>query len=77
MPFAEPRALARPSDGTARCCDPGGGAPALDAEEMRCSCGSLLARVVRGFVELKCRRCKRTFLVPIDSSPEVTHSKSA
>jgi hypothetical protein len=27
-------------------------------------CGSLLARVVPGGVELKCRRCKRLLLVP-------------
>lgn len=26
--------------------------------ELRCCCGSLLARVVAGGLELKCRRCK-------------------
>jgi len=31
--------------------------------ECRCHCGNLLARVVPGGVELKCRRCKRTFIV--------------
>jgi hypothetical protein len=41
---------------------PGAGAPAA---ECRCLCGSLLARVVDGGVELKCRRCKRTVLVPL------------
>jgi phage FluMu protein Com len=30
-------------------------------------CGSLLARVVAGGVELKCRRCKRTLLVPFEA----------
>ena len=30
-------------------------------------CGSLLARVVAGGVELKCRRCKRTLLVPFET----------
>jgi phage FluMu protein Com len=30
-------------------------------------CGSLLARVVEGGVELKCRRCKRTLLVPFEA----------
>lgn len=30
-------------------------------------CGSLLARVVDGGVELKCRRCKRTLLVPFEA----------
>lgn len=34
-------------------------------DECRCLCGSLLARLVEGGVELKCRRCKRTVLVPL------------
>jgi phage FluMu protein Com len=33
--------------------------------DCRCLCGSLLARLVEGAVELKCRRCKRTLLVPL------------
>jgi hypothetical protein len=33
--------------------------------DCRCLCGSLLARVVDGVVELKCRRCKRTLRVPL------------
>ena len=36
----------------------------VDAD-CRCLCGSLLARVVDGGVELKCRRCKRTVFVPV------------
>jgi phage FluMu protein Com len=36
--------------------------------EVRCGCGSLLARVVDGEVELKCRRCKHVWRVPIDGS---------
>jgi phage FluMu protein Com len=35
--------------------------------DCRCLCGSLLARVVDGGVELKCRRCKRTVFVPMAS----------
>ena len=31
--------------------------------EVRCPCGSLLARVTPQGVELKCRRCKRVVLV--------------
>lgn len=27
--------------------------------ELRCDCGSLLARLIAGELELKCRRCKR------------------
>ena len=34
-------------------------------DECRCHCGSLLARLVDGAVELKCRRCKRTHRVPL------------
>lgn len=34
-------------------------------DDCRCLCGNLLARVVDGEVELKCRRCKRTLRVPI------------
>lgn len=33
--------------------------------ELRCGCGSLLARVVGAAVELKCRRCKRTWNIPL------------
>jgi hypothetical protein len=33
--------------------------------ELRCGCGSLLARVVGTAVELKCRRCKRTWSIPL------------
>jgi hypothetical protein len=33
--------------------------------DLRCGCGSLLARVVAGAVELKCRRCKRTWTIPL------------
>jgi hypothetical protein len=33
-------------------------------EDLRCGCGSLLARWVEAGVELKCRRCKRTVVLP-------------
>jgi len=39
-------------------------------DECRCHCGSLLARVVQGGVELKCRRCKRTFIVKVATASE-------
>lgn len=38
------------------------------ASLFRCLCGSLLARLVEGGVELKCKRCKRTVLVPLENS---------
>ena len=34
--------------------------------DVRCQCGSLLARRIGSNVELKCRRCKRTFLIPLE-----------
>jgi hypothetical protein len=38
----------------------------VPGRELRCDCGSLLARRVEGGVELKCRRCKRTVVLPLD-----------
>jgi hypothetical protein len=35
-----------------------------DGQAHRCTCGSLLARLVASGVELKCRRCKRIVLLP-------------
>ena len=35
------------------------------AADVRCECGNLLARRVEGGVELKCRRCKRTVVLPL------------
>jgi hypothetical protein len=42
-----------------------------DLCDLRCGCGSLLARLVPGGVELKCRRCKRTVMVPLDAGATV------
>lgn len=42
----------------------GEGAP--QGFEIRCECGSLLARWTPTGLELKCRRCKRRVLVPFD-----------
>ncbi len=36
---------------------------------LRCPCGSLLARLVPGGIELKCKRCKRTVIVPVETAP--------
>jgi len=50
-----------------------------DPNECRCPCGSLVARRVPDGVELKCRRCKRTVVLPLldgvrptPSAPEAT-----
>jgi hypothetical protein len=40
-------------------------APAGGACDLRCGCGSLLARATGDAVELKCRRCKRTWTIPV------------
>jgi hypothetical protein len=49
-------------------CPGGAGVKGCDGpSELRCGCGSLLAKVVAGAVELKCRRCKRTWRVPLSS----------
>jgi hypothetical protein len=42
-----------------------------DPSECRCLCGSLVARRVPQGVELKCRRCKRNIVLPLepDTSP--------
>jgi hypothetical protein len=37
-----------------------------DPSECRCLCGSLVARRVPDGVELKCRRCKRTVVLPLE-----------
>jgi phage FluMu protein Com len=39
--------------------------PVAAHEDLRCACGSLLARLVPDGVELKCRRCKRTVVIPL------------
>jgi hypothetical protein len=41
-----------------------GGTPPEEGS-LRCGCGALLARVVRGGIELKCRRCRRRLLVEL------------
>ncbi len=37
--------------------------PDADAQESRCRCGNLLARLRPEGVELKCRRCKRVIVI--------------
>lgn len=39
--------------------------PCCAGDELRCGCGSLLARMVGASVELKCRRCKRVWRIPV------------
>jgi hypothetical protein len=39
-----------------------------DNDVLRCYCGSLLARVGPGCVEVKCRRCKRRMVITLSAS---------
>ncbi|MBX3026824.1 hypothetical protein KF840_18100 [bacterium] len=49
-----------------------GHATATDGD-VRCPCGSLLARWTPAGLELKCRRCKRHVVVPVpDARPPPT-----
>jgi len=36
--------------------------------ELRCGCGSLMARRTQAGLELKCRRCKRVVVVPVNAA---------
>lgn len=36
-----------------------------DRNEVRCECGSLMARLTHKGVEVKCRRCKRVWVIPL------------
>lgn len=40
-------------------------------DQCRCSCGAMLARVVREGLELKCRKCKNVLLITHDELVEM------
>lgn len=46
--------------------EPRRGEGGLPPAEVRCECGSLMARLVGNRIELKCRRCKRVVQVATD-----------
>jgi hypothetical protein len=59
-------------DGDGGNCDAScGGEDGGEGAELRCACGSLLARYVDGKVELKCRRCKRTIWIAVGAEGEL------
>jgi phage FluMu protein Com len=37
----------------------------MKREDLRCLCGSLVAKVTTTGIEVKCRRCKRVALIPL------------
>lgn len=47
------------------------GEPSLEEDALRCGCGALLARIVPGGVELKCRRCRRRLVIRLDAGGAV------
>lgn len=46
--------------------------PRETCEELRCACGSLLARLIPEGVELRCRRCKRLVVLPLEKEGAAT-----
>ncbi len=45
----------------------------LDGQERvdeRCECGNLIAKLTETTVEIKCRRCKRIRVIPVDQMAE-------
>ena len=44
------------------------------AKDCRCDCGSLLARLVVGAVEIKCRRCKRIVHIHLPAAAQASAS---
>ncbi len=65
-------ALESTSTGGGKACGHGeGDAHEGEGSELRCPCGSLLARYVDGKVELKCRRCKRTMWIAVTPEGEL------
>jgi hypothetical protein len=62
-----PKEAGEPALGVGRA-RPRFGEPRRAAEnEVRCCCGSLLARWLPEGLELKCRRCKHAFVVPFET----------
>ncbi len=53
-------------------CTPPTPEPVAADDMLRCLCGALLARWVAAGLELKCRRCKRTTLIPYPKRTAVT-----
>ena len=58
-------------------CAPTSPDPVATDDLLRCSCGALLARWVAAGLELKCRRCKRTTLIPYPKRTAVTRRRPA
>jgi hypothetical protein len=58
-------------------CAPHPTEPVAADDLLRCVCGALLARWVAAGLELKCRRCKRTTLIPYPKRTALTRRNPA
>ena len=58
-------------------CEPSAPEPVSADDPLRCVCGALLARWVAAGLELKCRRCKRTTLIPYPKRTAITRRDPA
>lgn len=58
----------KPGEVGATCDHCGGPAERGPGDVLRCACGSLLARWVPEGIELKCRRCKRAVVIPLQEA---------
>ena len=56
-------------------CAPSCPEPVAADDLLRCLCGALLARWVSAGLELKCRRCKRTTLIPYPKRTAITGAR--
>jgi phage FluMu protein Com len=48
----------------------------IDMEDLRCLCGSLVAKVKKQGIEFKCRRCKRVALIPFSGREQALLEKN-
>lgn len=46
-------------------------------KELRCICGSLVAKIKKNGIELKCRRCKRVAMIPFAGGGEIDIEKES
>lgn len=53
---------------------PGAASMTPHGDQCRCSCGAMLARVVREGLELKCRKCKSVVIITHDELVAMYHA---
>jgi|GEM_PF-3300557 len=45
--------------------------------EQRCDCGNLLCKISSETLEIKCRKCKRVYVIPIKRIEEIAQAQKA